>query len=274
MSENSENPLKLPPPVVTYLLAAGCALTFFFQASGSNNPLTDVTYPGYVDPLSLWSGRYWGLLTSFFYHGNLIHVAFNIYWLIPFGTALERHLGWLRFLLFWVLATSFGSLMQAYTEGSTGVGASGFLYALFGCLWVAGRESPELAAVLSPGTKILLMVWLIACMAATSGGLVMIANGAHLGGIALGALYGYVFLCQHRLIWKQAAIAFTGLAFLPLFYAPWSGCWNLAQGVKAYSKAQYQQAIFYFDRVQLPPTTRLSSNTKLMPWNRPGSSRT
>ena len=252
MSDQPEAPVKSSPPVVTCLLAAGCALTYAFQITTGYDQGMDFAYPGYVDDIDLWSGCYWGLLNSFFLHGSFVHLIFNVCWLIPFGIALEKHLGWFHFLLFWILTTAFSSLVQAYACGSTGIGASGFVYGLFGCLWVAGLHHPALAVVLTPWTKFLFIASMVGCYMATSSGLTDIANAAHLGGLVWGALYGYVFLVQSYPIWRKCLVAATLLAFLPLFYAPWSEYWNLAQGIKALHQLRYASALTYLDRVRLP----------------------
>jgi len=44
------------------------------------------------------------LLSHFFMHGNLAHLAFNMYALVMFGTAVELVIGWKKFLFLYFLS--------------------------------------------------------------------------------------------------------------------------------------------------------------------------
>lgn len=66
-----------------------------------------------------WGADIWTFLTYAFIHGNATHLVVNSIWLLPFGSALARRLGTVRFLAFFAataaagaafhLATNFGS---------------------------------------------------------------------------------------------------------------------------------------------------------------------
>jgi membrane associated rhomboid family serine protease len=240
------------PPFVTYLLCALCGLVFLLQLTQGAHDHAGIGYPGYEDGLALFSGSYWGLLTSFFLHSGITHVAFNVYWLYHFGRGVESRLGWMRYLLFWLAATCVSGLMEVIVTGDTGVGASGFGYALFGFVWVGSRRDPDLARLLDQQTVILFVVWLFVCMGLTWTGTAAIANGAHVGGMLFGALCAYAFLLTDGPLWKIVTAAMTVLFFVPLFYAPWLSTWNLAQAGRAYRHARYEDVLTYLDRVRLP----------------------
>ena len=244
----------LRAPFVSYILCALCGGMFLLQMRGTNlHPGNDVvSYPGYVDAPRLFQGEYWGLLSSFFLHASLPHVAFNVYWLYLFGRAVEPFLGWRRFLLFWLCATAFSSMMQVAFSGQTGVGASGFGYALFGFIWIGSRTDPALAHVLDRQTVGLFVIWLFICIGLSWSGTMAIGNAAHFGGAIFGGLCAYVFLELRTREWKWAFVAGAVLGFFPLFYAPWLGEWNLAQGTKGYDHGKYDTALAYFDRVHTP----------------------
>jgi len=60
----------------------------------------------------------WQIVTHMFMHGNIMHIAFNMFMLWMFGSTLENHWGPKRFLIFY-FTTGFGaaivhSLVQAY----------------------------------------------------------------------------------------------------------------------------------------------------------------
>jgi membrane associated rhomboid family serine protease len=49
-------------------------------------------------------------------HGNLSHIIFNVLWLLPFGSALARRFGPLRFFLFMAVTAAAGALAHLVTH--------------------------------------------------------------------------------------------------------------------------------------------------------------
>jgi len=223
------------PPIFTYILCGLCAQVFLLQMLGGKDSPTGLAYPSYVNGVELLQGKYWGLITSFFLHGDFLHIAFNLYWLYRFGTVTEPYIGWKRFALFWLVGTAASGSVELAFSGTTGIGASGFVYALFGLIWMGGGADGYLARIIDQQTVTVFMVWLFLCMALTWAGTWNIANGAHIGGLAFGALCGYAFIGQGNRGIKTAAAAMTLLFFVPLFYAPWSETWNMAHDLRSYS---------------------------------------
>ncbi len=69
----------------------------------------------------------WTFVTYAFLHASWMHLFVNAIWLLPFGTAVARRFGVLRFLLFFAVAAAAGALMQfAVRPGAefTMIGAS------------------------------------------------------------------------------------------------------------------------------------------------------
>lgn len=84
---------------------------------------------GQVGPY-LWSPVTYSLL-----HGGYAHLALNSFWLAAFGSVVARRIGWVRFLVFWVLsALASAALFLAFHWGdqTVMVGASGVVSALMG----------------------------------------------------------------------------------------------------------------------------------------------
>jgi membrane associated rhomboid family serine protease len=76
-----------------------------------------------------------GLLTSMFLHGGLLHIAGNMLYLLPFGDNVEDRMGHFRYLLFYVLCGLIATLI--YTLFNTGsnvplIGASGAIAGILG----------------------------------------------------------------------------------------------------------------------------------------------
>ena len=83
---------------------------------------------------------YWlSLVTSMFLHGSVLHIFFNMLFLIVFGPAMERNLGTLRFLVVYLLCGIAGGLTQvAIAPGShiPELGASGAIAGILGAYLV------------------------------------------------------------------------------------------------------------------------------------------
>lgn len=78
---------------------------------------------------------YWSPVTYSLLHGGYAHLALNSFWLAAFGSVVARRIGWIRFLIFWVLsAVASAALFLALQWGSQSimVGASGVVSALMG----------------------------------------------------------------------------------------------------------------------------------------------
>ena len=248
-------------PFVTYLLCLSCGAMFLWQLLGGQGG-SSLEYPGYVDGVILFQGSYWGLLSSFFLHADFLHVAFNVYWLFRLGTVLESYIGWSRFFLFWLAGTACSSALEVYATGTTGIGASGFVYAVFGLIWIGGKGDEFLARMIDQQVIVLFIIWFFLCVALTWTGTWTVANGAHLGGFFFGAACAYACFIRNDPWLKRALAPATALALLPLFYAPWLSTWNLAQGTSYYNRAKYEQALPYLTRVHLPEYAEFTAETQ------------
>jgi membrane associated rhomboid family serine protease len=135
-----------PPALVTYALIALNVLAFFVELSQPSEAalqsfiqawgVVPREYSAAQDlpptiPLPFWTT----LLTSMFLHGGWMHLGGNMLYLWIFGDNLEKVMGWVRFLSFYLicgLAASFAHI--AFGSGSTipAVGASGAISGVLG----------------------------------------------------------------------------------------------------------------------------------------------
>lgn len=95
-----------------------------------------VTYPG-KDPYGMLEP--WRYVTSIFMHSGLEHLLFNMFALLVFAPPLERLLGSLRYVFFYIVCGIAGNAMSALANQITndpyahvGVGASGAIYGIYG----------------------------------------------------------------------------------------------------------------------------------------------
>jgi|GEM_PF-982972 len=99
-----------------------------------------------VPRMTLGAGEWWRLWTSAFLHGNLLHLAMNMFALWQAGQLVERIFGSLRFTGLYLLAAlggSLGSLLWGLVSHHpvNSVGASGAIFGIIGGLFAfIGRE--------------------------------------------------------------------------------------------------------------------------------------
>ena len=134
-------------------------------------------------------GQIWRLFTTMLLHVNVWHVFFNMYMLYYLGAQFEDRKGWVRFLLFVLLAEVFSAIVQVLISGPNLAGMSGVNYALFGFIWMQSRYLPKSGFQLSQLTVIILIGWFFACF---TGWLGPIANAAHGAGLFFGVAIGYL----------------------------------------------------------------------------------
>ncbi|MCY0095105.1 rhomboid family intramembrane serine protease [Hoeflea ulvae] len=86
-------------------------------------------------PAGQGGAYFWSPVTYSLLHGGYAHLALNSFWLAAFGSVVARRIGWVRFVVFWVLAAlSSAALFLAFHWGDQNimVGASGVVSALMG----------------------------------------------------------------------------------------------------------------------------------------------
>ncbi len=139
-------------------------------------------------------GEVWRVITPIFLHGDFMHIIFNMMWLAQFGKFIESRFGGAK-LLALVMAIGVGSNLAEYfwkalrTPGFAPHfgGMSGVNYGLFGFLWMKGKFGRDQTWQMHPQTVQLMLMWMVLCFTGLLG---PIANGAHVGGLVIGALLG------------------------------------------------------------------------------------
>jgi membrane associated rhomboid family serine protease len=82
------------------------------------------------------AGQFWRLLTPALLHGGVVHLLVNCYSLNDLGPAAETLLGRRRFACLYAASAVSGNLASYFMNPGPGVGASGAIFGLVGCLAV------------------------------------------------------------------------------------------------------------------------------------------
>jgi membrane associated rhomboid family serine protease len=138
-------------------------------------------------------GEWWRIITGGFLHANLLHLAFNMYALYIVGGAMERVVGWPRFLTIYMVSLLGGSAGALLTTDPfiPTVGASGAIFGLFGAfvfLQMSRGMNPMQGGI---GPTILLNLLITFAIPG-------ISKGGHIGGLVAGLICGYILLGRNR----------------------------------------------------------------------------
>jgi GlpG protein len=215
-------------PWITYSVIAICisicAFLNIYQKSLLYLRVVEIIVPS--APV-IWSGAYWGLLTSAFVHFNLMHILFNMWWLKDFGSVLEPTMGRSKYIFFIIAAACAGSGAELAFTYQTGIGFSGVVYAMFGYIVAARSLQPLYQEVVTKKTIIWLLGWLVLCIIMTFAGAWNIANAAHIAGFLFGYFVGNAFAANVRVGLNKAGLtALVILMILSVTYMPWSDTWE------------------------------------------------
>ncbi len=143
------------------------------------------------------SARPWTIITNLFVHRDIWHILANMVTLYFFGSYLLQLIGMTRFFIVYFVGGILGNLffMLLASPYSIGIGASGAVFAVGGAL-TAMRPNLRVFVFPIPAP---LPLW----VAVIGGFLVLslipfVAWQAHLGGLVLGLVLGYVFRRRER----------------------------------------------------------------------------
>ena len=217
---------RTPVTLLVAAVAVAIELVCTFDP-GRREVYAEVWKLGMLSPV--WSGELWRPFTTTLLHGNFIHVAFNVYWLVTFGRVLEPFFGSFRYLIVLVLIAC-SSTMPSFLANNwstpldgqiAGVGLSGVIYGLFGFLWMGQRFRPKFQEVCGPEVAQLFIAWFFFCIVLTYLRVMPIDNVAHGVGCLVGVLYGQaLFEPTRRILWRAAAVLVTLFGIGSMFAAP------------------------------------------------------
>lgn len=164
------------------------AYTAYLSRSPSIDPLVLIVNGANFAPL-VAQGQYYRLITSAFLHGDITHLAFNMYSLYILGQTVEQLAGKVNYIVFYGLAALGGSFMSYQFSAGFSVGASGAIFGLLGVLigWALTRRE-----IFRRGALMNMLV--IAALNLTWGfrpgsG---IDNFAHIGGLLTGFILSFI----------------------------------------------------------------------------------
>ena len=168
---------------------------FETTTSGSGNFVSPNTGSHLIEKIR--DGEFWRLFTPCLMHNDILHILFNMLWLIVLGKQLEQRLGIRRYLLLVLLTGIFSNTCQYLMSGSDFLGFSGVLCAMLAFIWIRQKIAPWEGYPLERSTIAFMMVFILAMSIIQIGSFFLenqyqisispgIANTAHLSGAFIG----------------------------------------------------------------------------------------
>jgi len=146
---------------------------------------------------ALLSQQPWTIISSMFVHGGFTHILFNMIALYFLGSFLLRAVGERNFIAVFFLGGLAGNILFILLAHpfSTGVGASGAIFALGGALVLMVPKAPVLIFPI----PIPIPLWAAIVILLFISFLPGIAWQAHFGGLFLGLIAGLIFRRRRRI---------------------------------------------------------------------------
>ena len=197
--EYRPSPSRSPYAITIALIAINVLVFLAMGVSGVSltepTPLDVVRWGGDFGPLTVGAHQWWRLLTSCFLHFGIIHIAFNMYVLFQIGPVIETVFGRARYLVIYLCAGLFGSLVSVWIHPmAVGAGASGAIFglygALFGFLLIQRRSlNPAVTRSIAKSAGIFLLYNLVYGVMSRTTDL-----SAHFGGLIAGFVVGMLLV--------------------------------------------------------------------------------
>ena len=186
------NSQKFKPTYI--LLALNIAVYVYTSVAGGNflETSNDMIWQyGQVNGLILYEGWWWQLFTSLFVHASITHLVGNMLFLFIFGLRGEEMFSLPEYLAIYFLGGLTGNLLSlAFLDlYIPSVGASGAIFAIFGACTIYARRAVGRSIIGA-------LIYAFFLLLLSSG--TYVNNSAHIGGLAVGLLIGYVLAMKRK----------------------------------------------------------------------------
>ena len=141
------------------------------------------------------NGEVWRLLTPCFVHFGMLHLLFNMMWLVDVGRQVEAARGTLALALLVIMIGVGSNYAQYIVDGPYFGGMSGVVFGLFGYVLVMSRWAPSAGMVMATNNALFMGIWFVVCLTGAVG---PIANTAHGVGLVLGLAFGGIGVWLHE----------------------------------------------------------------------------
>jgi rhomboid protease GluP len=220
--------LKFQKYKITYTLILLNVFIYFISIFLSQNIIdidveTLVNMGAIYGPYTVLDAQWWRLGSAMFLHGGMTHLLMNMFSLYLIGRGVESYFDTKSYIIIYIFSGLLGSLASLYMHPeSVGVGASGAIFGVFGALagfFLAHRNHiEEHTKSFMRDFSIIIGINLIIGFSIPS-----VDMSAHIGGLVVGFLGGFMVSKNLKLIWIYTAIMlcvmYAIMEYLPTQYA-------------------------------------------------------
>ncbi|MEI8125734.1 MAG: rhomboid family intramembrane serine protease [Parachlamydiaceae bacterium] len=173
----------------------------------------EISYPLPTMFEKIRDGEVWRLFTPCLLHNDILHLVFNMIWLIVLGRQMEQRLSARKYLLILLFIGVVSNTCQYLVTGSAFLGFSGILCGMLTFIWMRQKVAPWEGYPLERSTFFFMMYFILTMLLIQCVSFYMeiehnisispgIANTAHFSGAIVGALLG----CLPFFSWKTSQI--------------------------------------------------------------------
>jgi membrane associated rhomboid family serine protease len=117
---------------------------FAFVPARYDTTLLAAPFPGGL------AAKIWTFATYVLLHGDWAHIGFNVLWLLPFGSAVARRFGAIRFFAFLIVTAAAGAVAHLITHNHDVAGMIGASASVSGTMGAATRFAFVQGSFLTP----------------------------------------------------------------------------------------------------------------------------
>lgn len=236
---------RAPRLPVTYGFAVLCLLMFAVTTSHGapwfkDSGVVQIGWGSNFGPSTI-GGEWWRLLTYSLLHFGLLHLAFNLWALVSFGTIAERLYGSFRYASICLVAGVAGGMSSIVTSPqANSAGASAVIFGVFGALLVGHLRGevaipPSVQRSLRKSTLIFVGVTLVSGFILSG-----VDNAAHVGGLVAGICMGLAFHSPRR------SVRIAAPAVLALLVLVTGATLGVRAGATSAAEVKYWEAFRWF----------------------------
>lgn len=181
---------------------------------------------GAKENFRIMSGEYWRFITPIFLHADFQHLMANSLSLFVFGRVVEGIYGHKKFAAIYFIAGIIGNIASFMFSTSSGVGASGAIFGLFGALLYLAVENPYVFKRTFGNSLIIMIVFNLVYGFMNPG----IDNFAHVGGLIGGFLASGIVTLRgiyNKLLSRAIFIVVTGIVVIGGLYYGFNNSRNI-----------------------------------------------
>lgn len=209
-------------PLSFAIAAINVAWFVWAEKHGSTDRIDILLRFGAVEPNLVRAGEYWRVASYMFLHIGWAHLLINTWAGLSWCVAIERLLGWRRFLFVYLFAGIGGGVACVMFSKAVTAGASGAMFGIIGSLLSVQYHNAGSFQAFTADRRVRATVGQIAIWTVLGVVALPMSQAGHFGGLITGALATLVLIAPpQRRTTLGAGLAVAFIAFTVVAIRPW-----------------------------------------------------